>query len=438
MTDQNPKPGKEQETAPVSEEQDQVAGEEPQAEAVKAAEEEPQAAPELKPEPEQEPVAAEAPKSEDEAPETLESSSEGKAAKEEKAEKADKEDKAEAAGKPLWKSPRFAAAAIASLIALAAAAWGYGSWFYSSKPLAFPKGAQTVDVDINAGMSGRQIAESTRKAGIDVTVPAMLLAMRLTKGGAIHAGRYRFERGVTLKKLLAKYQAGDVVKGTFRIADGATLYQTLQALSKVEEVKGSAATMTPEQLIQAIGAEEKHLEGLLAPETYKFSWGTKDVTVLRIAYRHQKKALEEEWAARGEDLQVKTPYEALILASIIEKETGQPEDRPLVSSVFHNRLKARMRLQTDPAVIYGQGPDFEGRLRTRHLKAPGPYNTYINTGLPPTPIAMPSRASIHAALHPAKTDLFYFVARGDGTTQFSRSLAEHEKAVDIYQRGKKK
>ena len=420
MTEQNPKPDREQETAPVSEEPDKAAEKEPQAEPVLLAEEEPKA------ESEPEPAAAEAPGSTDEAPGTTEPSSAGK------------EEKSEAAARPLWKSRRFAAAALSSLVVLAAAAWGLGSWFYSGKPLALSKGAQTVDVDINAGMNGRQIAERTREAGIDVSVPAMLLAMRLTKGGSIHAGRYRFEKGVTLKKLLAKYQAGDVVKGTFRIADGATLHQTLQALSKVEEVKCSAATMTPEQLIQAIGAEEKHLEGLLAPETYKFSWGTKDVTVLRIAYRHQKKALEEEWAARGEDLEVKTPYEALILASIIEKETGQPEDRPLVSSVFHNRLKARMRLQTDPAVIYGQGPDFEGRLRTRHLRAPGPYNTYINTGLPPTPIAMPSRASIHAALHPAKTDLLYFVARGDGTTQFSRSLAEHEKAVDIYQRGKKK
>ena len=329
-------------------------------------------------------------------------------------------------------------AGLALLMALTmAVAWSVCFWFYSTRPLHLAGNARSVDVDIAAGMNIRQIAERTREAGVEVTVPAMLLAMRLTGSNAIHAGHYRFKKGVTLKSLIAKYRTGDVVKGTFRIADGATLHQTLQALSRVEEVRGSAATMTAEQLIQAIGASEKHLEGMLAPETYKFNWGTSDVTVLRIAYRHQKRALEEEWAARGENLAVKTPYEALILASIIEKETGQPADRPLVSSVFHNRLKVGMRLQTDPAVIYGQGPEFEGRLRTKHLRAPGPYNTYRNAGLPPTPIAMPSRASIHAALHPAKTELLYFVARGDGTTKFSTTLEEHERAVDIYQRGKK-
>ncbi len=330
-------------------------------------------------------------------------------------------------------------AALAALtVVLAAASLAAGNWFYEKRPLAFAHDAASIDVDISSGMSGRQIAEKTRAAGIGVTVPAMLLAMRLTKGGAVHVGRYRFEKGITLKGMIAKYRSGDVLKGSFRIADGATLHQTLTELSACEPVRGTAGAMTREQLIQAIGATENNLEGLLAPETYKFNWGTPDITVLRMAYRHQKKALEEEWADREDKLILKTPYEALILASIIEKETGQPSDRPLVSSVFHNRLKLGMRLQTDPAVIYGLGEKFEGRLRTRHLRAPGPYNTYVNAGLPPTPIAMPSRASIRAALHPAKTDLLYFVARGDGTTKFSTSLTEHEKAVDIYQRGKKK
>ena len=333
--------------------------------------------------------------------------------------------------------PKTSAAALIAVLALCALA--FGSWFYEKREIPFAGGAATIDVDIASGMSGRQIAERTREAGVEVSVPAMLAAMRLAKGGAIHAGRYRFERGVTMKRILEKYRAGDVLKGAFRVADGATLRQTLGQLAQAPEVKGTAGTMTDDQLISAIGAAEKHLEGLLAPETYKFNWGTSDIAVLRIAYQHQKKALEEEWAARDKSADIlKSPYEALILASIIEKETGQPSDRPLVSSVFHNRLKLGMRLQTDPAVIYGQGPDFEGRLRTKHLRAPGPYNTYLNTGLPPTPIAMPSRASIHAALHPADTKLLYFVARGDGTTKFSETLAEHEKAVDIYQRGKKK
>ena len=333
--------------------------------------------------------------------------------------------------------PRTSTAALIAVLAICALA--FGSWFYEKREIPFAGGAATIDVDIASGMSGRQIAERTRAAGVEVSVPAMLAAMRLARGGAIHAGRYRFERGVTMKRILEKYRAGDVLKGAFRVADGATLRQTLGQLAQAPEVKGTAGTMTDEQLISAIGAAEKHLEGLLAPETYKFNWGTSDIAVLRIAYRHQKKALEEEWEARDKSAAIlKTPYEALILASIIEKETGQPSDRPLVSSVFHNRLKLGMRLQTDPAVIYGQGPDFEGRLRTKHLRAPGPYNTYLNTGLPPTPIAMPSRASIHAALHPADTKLLYFVARGDGTTKFSETLAEHEKAVDIYQRGKKK
>ncbi len=193
--------------------------------------------------------------------------------------------------------------------------------------------------------------------------------------------------------------------------------------------------MSEAELLAAIGAEEKSLEGLFAPETYKFNGDTTDLAILKMAYQHQKTVLQKAWNERAPDLQVKTPYEALILASLIEKETAHPEDRRLVSSVFHNRLRIRMPLQTDPTIIYALGETFDGTIRRSDLNRPGPYNTYKNYGLPPTPIAMPGKASIEAALNPAKTKYLYFVARGDGTTQFSTRLEHHNRAVNQFQRG---
>jgi UPF0755 protein len=188
------------------------------------------------------------------------------------------------------------------------------------------------------------------------------------------------------------------------------------------------------ELLQAIGAEENHLEGLLFPDTYFYAPHTSDLDVLRRAYRLQHDKLLAAWETRAQGLPYRTPYEALIMASIVEKETGAAAERPRIAGVFINRLKLGMRLQTDPTVIYGLGDRFDGNLRRDDLQRDTPYNTYTRTGLPPTPIAMPSEAAIEAALNPAKTDALYFVARGDGTHVFSSTLEAHNRAVNRYQR----
>jgi UPF0755 protein len=188
-------------------------------------------------------------------------------------------------------------------------------------------------------------------------------------------------------------------------------------------------------LLQAIGAAESHPEGLFSPETYLYDPGSSDLDIWRQAYRSQLAVLQQAWDARDPTLPYKSPYEALIMASIVEKETGQASERPLVAGVFVNRLRRGMLLQTDPTVIYGLGERFDGNLRKRDILTDGPYNSYTRPGLPPTPIALPGRASIEAALRPATTDALYFVARGDGSSHFSRSLEEHNRAVDKYQRG---
>ncbi len=192
--------------------------------------------------------------------------------------------------------------------------------------------------------------------------------------------------------------------------------------------------MSVEELLKAIGASETHPEGLFAPETYVYDPGTSDLDIYRQAYRAQIKLLQDAWAVRKPDLPYASAYEALTMASIIEKETGQASERAMIAGVFVNRLKQGMLLQTDPSVIYGIGPSFDGNLRKRDLLADGPYNSYTRAGLPPTPIALPGRASIEAALNPANTSALYFVSRGDGTSHFSATLAEHNRAVDAYQR----
>ena len=220
-----------------------------------------------------------------------------------------------------------------------------------------------------------------------------------------------------------------------RQPDGITIWQ----LRKIVENAGPDLTvttgeLTDEELLRALGVPESHAEGLFAPETYRFRSGITDVDVYRAAYRAQQNILQKAWESRDPAVSLASPYEALVLASIIEKETSLAEDRAMVSSVFNNRLRIRMPLQTDPSVIYGIGRAFNGNLTRKDLRTPGPYNTYLNRGLPPSPIAMPTAASIEAALHPAKSAMLYFVARGDGTTHFSRHLAEHNRAVEKYQK----
>ena len=301
-------------------------------------------------------------------------------------------------------------------------------------PVLLKAGAEgSVDVEIPAGTSVRGAAQLIAEK-MDVTPETMMKAFRQT-GNLVQAGRYRFGNNETLASVTDRLASGDVVKGTFRVADGMTVWQLKSALEANPDIELTLKGKTEAEILAAIGAEEKSLEGLFAPETYHFNGGMTDLAILKIAYQHQKKISSDAWAKRQANLWIKTPYEALILASLIEKETAHPEDRGLVSSVFHNRLKIRMPLQTDPTIIYALGENFDGVIRRSDLNRPGPYNTYKNYGLPPTPIAMPGAASIEAALNPAKTKYLYFVARGDGTTQFSTRLESHNRAVNQYQRG---
>ena len=254
------------------------------------------------------------------------------------------------------------------------------------------------------------------------------------KAGSIHAGEYRITPGTTPIELLQQFTSGDVRLYSFTIIEGWNHRELLAALADAE---GIVSTLSDEDwpvLLAELGIEHGHPEGLFLPETYHYPRGTTDRELLKQAHRQLEAVLDEEWAARDESSPVATPYEALILASIVEKETARADERAKIAGVFARRLQNRMRLETDPTVIYGIGPDFNGNLTRRDLETDTPYNTYTRHGLPPTPIAMAGRAAIHAALHPEPGSELYFVATGlgDGSHKFSTTYDEHRAAVSEY------
>ncbi|MGZ9030297.1 MAG: endolytic transglycosylase MltG [Burkholderiaceae bacterium] len=307
-------------------------------------------------------------------------------------------------------------------------------WYVNQRPL--PLTSDRIEFRVPAGAGVRSIAQIVQSAGVGVQPEAMVVAARITGTASnLRAGRYAVERGITLAGLLAKLKAGDVLREKLTVVEGITFRELRALLASASELKLDAANLSVAELLKAVGANEPHPEGLFAPDTYVYDPGTTDLDVLRQAYRRQMKLLQEAWDARAPELPYKTPYEALIMASIVEKETGKASERDQIAGVFVNRLKLGMLLQTDPTVIYGLGEKFDGNLRKRDLTTDTPYNSYTRAGLPPTPIALPGRASIEAALKPAKTNALYFVAKGDGTSQFSSTLTEHNRAVDKYQRG---
>jgi UPF0755 protein len=323
--------------------------------------------------------------------------------------------------------------ALAVLGVAVAAAFG-ARWYVNQRPL--PMTADRIEFRVPAGAGVRSIAQIAQTAGVGVHPDAMVAAARFTGTASnLRAGRYAVERGITLAGLLAKLKAGDVLREKLTVVEGITFRELRALLASASELKPEAANLSVAELLKAVGASEPHPEGLFAPDTYVYDPGTSDLDVLRQAYRRQMKLLQEAWDARDPALPYKTPYEALLMASIVEKETGQPSERDQIAGVFVNRLKIGMLLQTDPTVIYGLGEKFDGNLRKRDLVTDTPYNSYTRAGLPPTPISLPGRASIEAALKPAKTNALYFVSRGDGTSQFSSTLGEHNRAVDKYQRG---
>lgn len=317
---------------------------------------------------------------------------------------------------------------------LCALAGLYGRWYVFERPL--PLRDSRVEFRVAAGSSVRSIAQAVQSAGIGVNADVMVAAARFTRTSqSLRAGRYAVESGITLSGLLDKLRAGDVLRERLTVVEGIVFRELRALLSGQRELKQESLSASSGELLKAIGALEAHPEGLFAPDTYVFDPGTSDIEIYRQAYRAQARVLQQLWDRRASGLPYKSPYEALIMASIIEKETARAAERAMIAGVFVNRLRLGMLLQTDPSVIYGLGASFDGNLRKRDLLADTPYNSYTRAGLPPTPIALPGRASIEAALNPAVTSALYFVARGDGTSQFSASLAEHNRAVDKYQRG---
>ncbi len=289
---------------------------------------------------------------------------------------------------------------------------------------------------IERGASARTAAQRLQQAGVDFPLPLFVAGALLTGADrGLRAGRYEVTAGTSLRDLLTKLRRGEVLPEKLVIVEGVSFRELRALLAAQPLLKQDAAGLTDAQLLAAIGAAESHPEGLFAPDTYYFEEGMSDLALYRTAYRTQTQRLAQAWAARDAGLPLATPYDALILASIIEKETGRPEERPQIAGVFVNRLRRGMALQTDPTVIYGLGVRFDGNLRKRDLEADGPYNSYTRAGLPPTPIAAPGKDALAAATRPVATRALYFVARGDGSSHFSETLAEHNRAVNKYQRG---
>jgi UPF0755 protein len=318
----------------------------------------------------------------------------------------------------------LAAAAIATVLV-----W---RWLHTPLPLARP----SVELSIEAGTSPREVAQRWVDAGVQVS-PLLLYEWFRWSGDArrIRAGSYEIETGATPRTLLEKMVQGDELLQSVRLIEGWTFRQVRAELARAAYLKPASAAMSEAELMAALGVPGVAAEGRFFPDTYVYSRGVSDLTVLKRARAAMQRRLDAAWAERAPDLPLKTADEALTLASIVEKETSTAADRGRIAGVFVNRLRIGMLLQTDPTVIYGLGEAFDGNLRKRDLLADTPYNTYTRSGLPPTPIAMPGMDSLRAATRPEATKALFFVARGDGSSVFSETLADHNRAVNKYQRG---
>lgn len=319
------------------------------------------------------------------------------------------------------------------LIVLAALLGGGAAWWVN-QPLTL--NAEVVDLSIDPGTTVPGIAQAVSEAGVQVNPSLLYWWFRLSgQARQIKAGSYEIDRGVTPRSLLRKLVRGEEALRAVTLVEGWNFNQVRAALLKEEQLAHSTQGLEPDLIMKSLGKPGIHPEGRFYPDTYNYAKGSSDLAVLKRAMRAMDKRLDAAWSQRSADTPLKTPEQALILASIVEKETGRASDRPMIAGVFTNRLRLGMMLQTDPTVIYGLGDTFDGNLRRRHLQADTPWNTYTRAGLPPTPIAMPGKAALLAAVQPAPTKALYFVSRGDGTSQFSASLEEHNRAVNKYQRG---
>lgn len=309
---------------------------------------------------------------------------------------------------------------------------GYKFNQFQNNPLKMEQ--ESVNFTIANGNTIRQVAQNLADAGY-IDDPVMFIALARLQGEntLIKAGEYLIRSTDTPTDLMRLFTRGDSILHSFTIIEGWTFKQLLQAIKQDPILVKTIHTETEQAIMSQINDSIFRAEGWFLPDTYHFPRGTTDILFLKRAHATMQHRLEQEWQKRDPDIPLKTPYEALILASIIEKETGAAFERPLIAGAFIQRLKKGMRLQTDPTVIYGMGDSFDGNIRYKDLRADTPYNTYLHKGLTPTPIALPGIDAIRAALHPAKTDALYFVSKGDGTHHFSSTLQEHNEAVSKYQ-----
>lgn len=321
-----------------------------------------------------------------------------------------------------------------TFLVLGAACLSVLVWLFATQPVALK--TTPLEFEITSGVGLRGAARQMVDAGIGMAAWQFTWFGRLMgRAAQIKAGSYEVEAGVTPWQLLQKITRGDVSQGELAMIEGKTFADFRQLVDNHPDLRHDTAGIGNTELLASLGIDALHPEGLFFPDTYLFPKNASDLDIYKRAHRALARHLEAEWNARAPDLPYRSPYEALIMASIIEKETGNPGDREQIAAVFVNRLRTGMLLQTDPSVIYGVS-QFDGNLRKRDLQADTPYNTYLRPGLPPTPIALPGQASLHAALHPAESDKYYFVARGDGSSEFSRTLEEHNRAVARYQKRK--
>ena len=314
-------------------------------------------------------------------------------------------------------------------VLLATTALGY----YVHHPLQLP--VTPFEFDLKQGSSLKSVAREMKQAGLlGQDWPFVWLARLSGKSAQLKAGNYSLDHAISPQELLEVITKGEVTQRQVSIIEGWTFRQLRAALNASSDLAHDTLNLTDAEILQRIGATEAHPEGLFFPDTYYFAAGSSDLRIFKRAHQIMQQRLQEAWLARVPDLPLQTPYQALILASIVEKETGAPGDRAMIAGVFVNRLRKGILLQTDPTVIYGLGDTFDGNLRKRDLLADTAYNTYTRGGLTPTPIALPGMAALQATLHPAQTDALYFVSRGDGSSHFSGTLEQHNRAVNQYQK----
>jgi UPF0755 protein len=291
----------------------------------------------------------------------------------------------------------------------------------------------TVDLSIEPGTTVRGVAEAVVSSGVETSARALWLLFRLSgQSRALRAGSYEINPGTTPWSLMQKLVRGDETLRALTIPEGWTLAQMRRLVNQAEGLRHETRDLSDQELMRQLGREGMPAEGRFYPDTYTFGKGSSDWRIYQRALKAMDRQLDLAWQSRRSDLRLEEPQQLLILASIIEKETGQASDRGLISAVFHNRMGLNMPLQTDPTVIYGLGPSFDGNLKRIHLRTDHSWNTYTRTGLPPTPIALPGKAALWAAAQPAPSRSLYFVARGDGSSQFSDNLDDHNAAVARY------